>query len=65
MAETQRTISALQTLLADNNNLAISAQDVRDLMETSLVVRNSTWTSTQTISLDTANLFVVDMAAAS
>lgn len=30
-----------------------------------IIVRNSTWTAAQTITLDTANLFVMDMAAAS
>lgn len=34
MPDTQRTISALQTLLADNASAAISAQDLRDFMET-------------------------------
>lgn len=34
MAETQRSIATMQTLLADNTGNDISAQDVRDLMET-------------------------------
>ena len=32
MADTDRTIAALQTLLADNTSGAISAQDVRDML---------------------------------
>ncbi len=34
MAETQRTITAMQTILANNTSGAISPTDVRDLMET-------------------------------
>lgn len=34
MAETQRSISALLTLLADNTSAAISPEDVRDIVET-------------------------------
>ncbi len=34
MAETQRTLAALRTLLADNTTNQISAQDLRDMMET-------------------------------
>ena len=36
MAETERTLAALQALLADNTTQAISAQDLRDLMITAL-----------------------------
>lgn len=34
MADTARTIAAMASLLADNSSGAISAQDIRDLMET-------------------------------
>ena len=34
MADTQQTIAALKTLLADNTSQDISAQDVRDIVET-------------------------------
>ncbi len=59
MADTARTLAALQTLLADNSSGAVSAQDLRDMLES---LRNDhgeiSITSAVETTIDTINVWV-------
>ncbi len=70
MADTQRTLSALVALLADNTAQDISAQDLRDFLVSALIGRVTTYTaSAPTLSTDdfilildgTSNTVTVDL----
>lgn len=70
MADTQRTLSALVALLADNTSQDISAQDLRDFLVSALIGRVTTYTaSAPTLSTDdcvllldgTSNTVTVDL----
>ena len=59
MADTERTLSALQTLLANNISGAISAQDLRDFLVSAMLKNVATKTANYTVDADD-HLIVID-----